>query len=99
MSSKPTDGTILLGAVAYDAKVVTIWEGIRAHFQSERVPMDFALFSNYERQVDALLRGFIDVAWNTPLAHVRVRKQTEGRSLSLGMRDSDRDFKSKLLVR
>ena len=26
--------TILLGAVAYDPKVVTIWEGIRAHFQA-----------------------------------------------------------------
>ena len=71
--------TILLGAVAYDAKVVPIWEGIRAHFVAEGVPMDFALFSNYERQVETLLKGHIDVAWNTPLAHVRVRKQTEQR--------------------
>jgi len=90
---------ILLGAVAYDAKVVTIWEGIRAHFQSIGIAFDFALFSNYERQVASLLAGHIDVAWNTPLAHVRVKRQTEGRSLSLGMRDSDRDFRAKLIVR
>ena len=32
-------------------------------------------------------------------AHVRVRKRTEGRSLSLGMRDSDRDFHAKVIVR
>ncbi len=94
-----SDTTILLGAVAYDAKVVTIWEGIRAHFHEMGVPMDFALFSNYERQVQALLAGHVDIAWNTPLAHVRVQKRTEGRSLSLGMRDSDRDFRAKIVVR
>lgn len=93
------DPTILLGAVAYDPKVVPIWEGIRAHFVDEGVPMDFALFSNYERQVEALLAGHIDVAWNTPLAHVRVQRRTDGRSLSLGMRDTDRDFHAKIVVR
>ena len=93
------ENTILLGAVAYDPKVVTIWEGIREHFQEQGVALDFALFSNYERQVEELLKGHIDIAWNTPLAHVRVRQRTEGRSLSLGMRDSDRDFHAKLIVR
>ncbi len=93
------DQTILLGAVAYDPKVVTIWEGIREHFSEQGVPMDFALFSNYERQVESLLQGHIDIAWNTPLAHVRVRHRTEGKSHSLGMRDSDRDFRSKVIVR
>lgn len=91
--------TILLGAVAYDAKVVTIWEGIRAYFQEAGCPLDFALFSNYERQVESLLAGHVDIAWNTPLAHVRVQKRTGGQSLSLGMRDSDRDFRSKIIVR
>jgi phosphonate transport system substrate-binding protein len=93
------DEIILLGAVAYDAKVVPIWEGIRAHFVQQSVPMDFCLFSNYERQVESLLAGHIDIAWNTPLAHVRVKKRTEGKSISLGMRDSDRDFKARVIVR
>ena len=92
------DQTILLGAVAYDPKVVTIWEGIREHFSEQGVAMDFALFSNYERQVEALLQGHIDIAWNTPLAHVRVRQRTGGESHSLAMRDSDRDFRAKLIV-
>src|SRR5881227_719495 len=90
---------ILLGAVAYDPKVVTIWEGIRDYFRDEGAPLDFALFSNYERQVEELLAGHIDIAWNTPLAHVRVKQRTNGRSLSLGMRDSDRDFHAKVVVR
>jgi len=91
--------TILLGAVAYDAKVVTIWEGIREHFNREGAPMDFVLFSNYERQVELLLKGHIDVAWNTPLAHVRVRERTDDGSLSLGMRDADQDFHARVIVR
>ena len=91
--------SILLGAVAYDPKVVNIWEGIRAYFRDAGVDFDFALFSNYERQVEELLAGHIDIAWNTPLGHVRVRKRTEGRSRSLGMRDSDRDFHAKVIVR
>jgi ABC-type phosphate/phosphonate transport system substrate-binding protein len=91
--------TVVLGAVAYDARVVPIWEGIREHFQSLGIAFDFALFSNYERQVEALLAGHVDVAWNTPLAHVRVQRRTEGRSLSLGMRDSDRDFRARVIVR
>lgn len=99
MADNATDSTVLLGAVAYDPKVVTIWEGIRAHFQAQGVPLDFALFSNYERQVERLLGGHIDLAWNTPLAHVQVQQRTQGKSLSLGMRDSDRDFRSKLIVR
>src|SRR6058998_25831 len=93
------DSTILLGAVAYDPKVVSIWEGMREHFREQGVPFDFALFSNYERQLQALLQGHIDIAWNTPLAHVRAKEQTGGRSLSLGMRDSDRDFHAKIVVR
>jgi phosphonate transport system substrate-binding protein len=91
--------SILLGAVAYDPKVVTIWEGIRDYFRGAGVDFDFALFSNYERQVDTLLAGHIDIAWNTPLGHVRVQRRTEGRSRSLGMRDSDRDFHAKIVVR
>ena len=94
-----SDNTIIVGAVAYDPKAVTIWEGIRAHFQEQGAPMDFVLFSNYERQVESLLAKKIDIAWNTPLAHVRVRRRTKDLAISLGMRDSDRDFRAKIIVR
>lgn len=91
--------TVLLGAVAYDPKVVTIWEGMRGHFLQAGLRLDYALYSSYERQVEELLAGHIDVAWNTPLGHVRVQRRTGGASRSLGMRDSDRDFRAKLIVR
>lgn len=90
---------MLVGAVAPDSKTVTIWESFREHFREHGIRLDFALFSTYERQVEALVRGHVDVAWNSPIAHVRVKRKTEGRSRSLAMRDCDRDFHSKILVR
>jgi phosphonate transport system substrate-binding protein len=95
MEQRPS---LVLGAVAYLPKVVTIWEGIRTFFQEQGLDMDFVLFSNYEQQVDFLVEGKIDIAWNTPLAHVRVKHRTGMKSLSLGMRDSDRDFHCRLVV-
>ena len=65
---------LMVGAVAYDPKVVPIWEGIREYFRGAPVEMDFVLFSNYEAQVEALLAGQIDIAWNTNLAYVRVHR-------------------------
>jgi phosphonate transport system substrate-binding protein len=93
------DATILLGAVAYDVKVLTLWEGMRDHFRAQGVALDLALYSSYERQVEALLGGHLDVAYDDPLAHVRVKRRTDGRSVTLAMRDIDRDFTTKILVR
>ena len=91
--------TILLGAVAYDPKVVTIWEGIRDYFNESGTPFDFALFSNYERQVESLLAGHIDIAWNTNLAYVRTVLQTHGRCTALAQRDTDVDFTTVFVAR
>jgi len=97
-SSKGAEGAIMLGCVAYAENIGTIWEGMRQYFLSKGVPFDFVMYSSYDRQVEALLRGHIDIAWNGPLAHARVQKRTGGRSVSLGMRDSDRGFCSLLVV-
>jgi phosphonate transport system substrate-binding protein len=94
--------TLLLGAVAYDPKVVSIWDGFLAWFQRRGLPFDYILFSNYERQVEAHVAGHIHVAWNSPLAWI----QTERIAAALGrrveaicMRDTDCDLTSILLTR
>lgn len=93
---------LTLGAVAYDPKVVTIWDGFRRWFAEQGLDVDHVLFSNYERQVEELVAGRIDVAWNSPLAWVRTRRLVEaagGRARALAMRDSDRDLTSVVVVR
>jgi ABC-type phosphate/phosphonate transport system substrate-binding protein len=56
---------LLLGAVAYDPKVVAIWTGFRHWLRAHELPFDFVLYSNYERQVDDLIAGRVHVAWNS----------------------------------
>src|SRR3954469_21450860 len=90
---------VMVGAVAYDPKVVPIWEGIRDYFADAPVGMDFVLFSNYEAQVEALLAGHIDIAWNTNLAYVRTFRATGGDCRVLAMRDTDVGFRSLLVGR
>jgi len=90
---------VMVGAVVYDPKVVPIWEGIREYFHDAPVGMDFVLFSNYEAQVDALLAGRIDIAWNTNLAYVRTHLATGGGCRVLAMRDTDVAFFSTLIGR
>ena len=68
------DATLLMGAVAYDPKVVTIWDGFRAWFRDQGLDFDYVLYSNYERQVEDLVAGRIHAAWNSPLAWVRTAR-------------------------
>ena len=89
---------LLLGAVAYDPKVVAIWDGFRRWLAQHGLPFDYVLYSNYERQVDDLAAGRIDVAWNSPLAWVRTRRLCPG-ARAVAMRDTDRDLTSVIVVR
>jgi ABC-type phosphate/phosphonate transport system substrate-binding protein len=94
--------TLLLGAVAYDPKVVTIWNGFRDWFQRQAFPFDYVLYSHYEHQVTDLIAGRIHVAWNSPLAWVRARRlgRASGAEVTaLAMRDTDRDLTSVIAVR
>jgi phosphonate transport system substrate-binding protein len=90
---------LVVGAVAYTPNVVPIWEGIRDYFAGGPAEMDFVLFSNYGAQVDALLAGTVDIAWNTNLAWVRTVLQTDGACRALAMRDTDLAFSTVFVAR
>ncbi|MEV0948237.1 PhnD/SsuA/transferrin family substrate-binding protein [Rhodococcus sp. NPDC049939] len=83
---------LIVGAVAYSPNMVPIWEGIRDYFRGSDAEMDFVLYSNYGRQVEELIAGHIDIAWNTNLAYVRTVMQTGGRCIPLAQRDTDTTF-------
>lgn len=98
MSASP----LLLGAVTYDPKVVTIWDGFRRWLTAHGLDFDYVLYSNYERQVEDLLAGRISAAWNSPLAWVRARRLGEARGIgvrALTMRDTDCDLTTVVVVR
>jgi ABC-type phosphate/phosphonate transport system substrate-binding protein len=97
--------TIWVGAVAYDPKVVTIWEGMRRYFHEEaRLPVEVVLFQSYEMQVAALLSQpgdftpRIDIAWNTNLAFLQSEKWSEQRCQPIAMRDTDIGWTTKIFA-
>jgi ABC-type phosphate/phosphonate transport system substrate-binding protein len=97
--------TIWVGAVAYDPKVVTIWEGMRRYFHEEaRLPVEVVLFQSYEMQVAALLSQSgdftprIDIAWNTNLAFLQSEKWSEQRCQPIAMRDTDIGWTTKIFA-
>ena len=87
-----------VGAVAYRAHVVTIWEAFRRWFQERGLPLEYVLFATYEEQIRALQAGWIDVAWNTNLAYVAALRATGGRCRPIAMRDTDRGWTSYVIV-
>jgi ABC-type phosphate/phosphonate transport system substrate-binding protein len=99
-----TERTIWLGAVAYDPKVVTIWEGMRAYFrQDAKLPIEIVLFQTYEAQVQALLTAdgsapAIDIAWNTNLAYLQSLEWSGHRCVPLAMRDTDLGWTTKIIA-
>src|SRR5260370_1088467 len=89
--------TIWLGAVAYNPKVVTIWEGMRRYFHEEaHLPVEVVLFQSYEAQVLALLAQpgeatpRIDIAWNTNLAYLQADEWSSHACRAIAMRDKRR---------
>ena len=97
--------TIWVGAVAYDPKVVTIWEGMRRYFHGEaRLSAEIVLFQSYEAQVMALLGQptevlpRIDIAWNTNLAYLQADEWSGHACRAIAMRDTDLGWMTKIVA-
>jgi phosphonate transport system substrate-binding protein len=97
--------TIWVGAVAYDPKVVSIWEGMRRYFHEEaHVPVEVVLFQSYEAQVAALLAEpdqvlpRIDIGWNTNLAFIQADAWSNKKCRPIAMRDTDLGWMTKIVA-
>jgi ABC-type phosphate/phosphonate transport system substrate-binding protein len=98
----PVLGPFVLGAVAYDPKVVTIWDGFKDYFAAKGLAFDYVLYSNYESQVLGHLAGHCHVAWNSPLAWIeteRLAPKRGRRASAVAMRDTDCDLTSVIVAR
>jgi len=96
---------IWVGAVAYDPKVVSIWEGMRSYFHEEaHLAVEVVLFQSYEAQVSALLAApaepapCIDIAWNTNLAYLQADAWSHHRCRPIAMRDTDLGWTTKIVA-
>ncbi|MFD1471612.1 phosphate/phosphite/phosphonate ABC transporter substrate-binding protein [Companilactobacillus mishanensis] len=91
--------SIKVGAVVYAPQVTVVWGIIAKYFKSEGMDLENVFFKNYRDQTQALIKGEIDVAWNSPLAHVEAMIKSDNKCGYSYMRDTDLDRTSCFLAR
>lgn len=93
--------SLKVGAVVYDPKVTVVWEKIVDFIQAngEGLEVEPVFFDNYRNQVQGLLDGEVDLAWNSPLANLEAELKSGGQVVHACMRDTDRDLHSVLITR
>ena len=87
-----------IGAVAYAPHVVTIFQGIKKHFHRMGLPLDWVLYSNYDALVEAFVHKEVDLAWNGPLAYVKIRRRMPDGARVVAMRDMDVNFTTQFIT-
>jgi ABC-type phosphate/phosphonate transport system substrate-binding protein len=93
------DEQVRVGTVVYDPRVTVIWEIISKFFEDEGHPFECVYYKDYAMQVDGLVQGDIDIAWNSPLAWLDTHLRTGGTCLTGSMRDTDQDRSAYFIVR
>jgi phosphonate transport system substrate-binding protein len=83
----------------YHPRVLGIWDAFSTWFAERDFPIEVSPFDTYEDQVDALLEDRVDVAWNTNLAYVQTRLRVGNGCRPIAMRDTDRNWTSKVVAR
>jgi ABC-type phosphate/phosphonate transport system substrate-binding protein len=66
---------------------------LQAHFRRHGLELDWVLYSDYDALVEAFVRREIDLAWNAPLAYVKIKRRLQDDPCRVvAMRDVDVDF-------
>jgi len=87
-----------IGAVGYAPYVVTIFEALKRHSRHEGIALDWVLYSNYDALVTAFVIGEVDLAWNGPLAYVKIRRALAEPCRVVAMRDIDVGFTTQFIT-
>ncbi len=77
-----------LGGVASNNYLVG-FPAIREHFAKQGINLDWVLYSNWDALVDAFVNREIDLAWNGPLAYVKIKRRLTDACQVVAMRDVD----------
>ena len=87
-----------IGGVA-SAGHITVFRGLKTHFQQQGVALDWVLYSNYDALVEAFATREIDLAWNGPISYVQIKQRLNDACRVVAMRDVDVNFTTQLFTR
>lgn len=89
---------IRMGATGSPAHL-DLCKALETVFRRNGVEFDWVLYSGYDEMVDAFVRGEINLAWNGPLSHVKMRRAMEDGAPVLALRDVDVGFTTRFITR
>ena len=79
---------VRLGGAASPA-YISVFRGLQAHFHRHGIALDWVLYADYDALVNAFVRREIDLAWNGPLAYVKIKRRLQEPCQVVAMRDVD----------
>src|SRR5690348_11983378 len=82
---------VRLGGAASPA-YISVLRGLQAHFLRHGIELDWVLYADYDALVEAFVRREIDLAWNAPLAYVKIKRRLGDGCQVVAMRDVDVNF-------
>src|SRR6266852_7812642 len=71
---------------------ISVFRGLQAHFRRYSIELDWVLYADYDALVEAFVRREIDLAWNAPLAYVKIKRRLKDPCQVIAMRDVDVNF-------
>jgi phosphate/phosphite/phosphonate ABC transporter binding protein len=87
-----------IGGTASPAHI-TVFKGLKTHFQQQGIDLDWVLYSNYDALVEAFATREIDLAWNGPISYVKIKQRLNDPCRVVAMRDVDVNFSTQFFSR
>src|SRR5207253_10340511 len=86
-----------LGGVASRTYLVA-FPAIKQHFQKQGLDLNWVLYSSWDALVEAFVRREVDVAWNGPLAYVKIKRRLGDPCQVVAMRDIDVNLRTAFIT-
>src|SRR5262249_11547748 len=78
---------------------ITVFRGLKTHFQQQGIELDWVLYADYDALVNAFATREIDLAWNGPISYVHIKQRLNDPCRVVAMRDVDVNFSTQLFTR
>jgi phosphate/phosphite/phosphonate ABC transporter binding protein len=78
---------------------MTVFKGLKKHFQQQGIELDWVLYSSYDALVEAFATREIDLAWNGPISYVQIKQRLNDACRVVAMRDVDVNFTTQFFTR
>ncbi|MGE3536448.1 MAG: phosphate/phosphite/phosphonate ABC transporter substrate-binding protein [Candidatus Tectimicrobiota bacterium] len=77
---------------------ISVFRGLQTHFRRQGIALDWLLYADYDALVEGFVKREIDIAWNAPLAYVKIKRRLATPCKVVAMRDVDFDFTTHIIT-